>query len=278
MPTLTRGHTILHYDDMGRGPAIIATHGLAENATYWHRSGVTERLTACYRVIAMDMRGHGRTRSTGEPRGFDVETMAEDIAALATHLQLPSFHLLSHATGGMVAVRYATRGEPRLRSLVLTDTGPATAPIADPVAMRAMSEELASGFEGHDWEAICGAMRINPGPFLFQLDRHPDCERLWTIAEQIFRLGDPNTLAAFVRTFYTDPDPHVDRLRGLRVPTLILLGEHDILFIEASALMVREIPRARHAVLNGIGHMTAIEDPERTSAEILRFLDEVELT
>ena len=63
--------------------------------------------------------------------------------------------------------------------------------------------------------------------------------------EQIFRLGDPDTIARFIRSFYTDPDPRLEGLRRIACPTLVLLGEHDVLFVEPSRLMAREIPRAR---------------------------------
>jgi pimeloyl-ACP methyl ester carboxylesterase len=55
----------------------------------------------------------------------------------------------------------------------------------------------------------------------------------------------------------------------------VLLGEHDVMFIKPSELLVRCIPRVREVVLDGLGHMTAIEDPERTGDELLSFLASV---
>jgi pimeloyl-ACP methyl ester carboxylesterase len=115
-------------------------------------------------------------------------------------------------------------------------------------------------------------MRRSPGVFLFQLDRHPERERLWRMVEDVFRIGDPAELAAFIRAFYSDPDPHIAGLRRIPCPTLVLLGEHDTLFLAPSELLAKEIPGARHVILSGVGHMTAIEDPERTAGEIHRFL------
>src|SRR5687767_1652221 len=108
MPLLERPGARLYYEDVGRGDEVIlTTHGLAENSTYWSVPGVTGALAARYRVVSMDMRGHGRSQVTGEPEGFDVDTLAGDIGALADALGLARFHLLAHATGGMVALRYA---------------------------------------------------------------------------------------------------------------------------------------------------------------------------
>jgi pimeloyl-ACP methyl ester carboxylesterase len=53
----------------------------------------------------------------------------------------------------------------------------------------------------------------------------------------------------------------------------VLLGDADIMFIKPSELLARTIPNVKHVVLEGMGHMTAIEDPQRTSDELLGFLD-----
>jgi pimeloyl-ACP methyl ester carboxylesterase len=277
MPTLDRGNAHIHWEEAGSGPPILTTHGLTENAGYWSLTGVTAALAERHRVISMDMRGHGRTRVDGPPWGFDVETLGDDVAALADHLGLERFHLLTHATGGMVGVRFAMRPHARLASLILTDTGSATAITpGDPETRRRAMSQFAASFEGKGWDEILQRTRKQPGPFLFRLDQHRERERLWGIVGRIFRGGDPDTIARFIRSFYTDPDPRVEGLRRIACPTLVLLGEHDVLFVEPSRLMAREIPRARWVMLPGIGHMTAIEDPERTIGALLEFLDDVE--
>ena len=128
MPWFERGHVKIYYEDVGKGEPIIANHGLMEDCGYWSETGITARLAEHYRVISMDMRGHGRTVVNGQPYGFDVGTMGNDFGALADSSGLDRFHILSHATGGMAAVRYAMTTSKRLLSLMLTDTGSATAP------------------------------------------------------------------------------------------------------------------------------------------------------
>ena len=56
------------------------------------------------------------------------------------------------------------------------------------------------------------------------------------------------------------------------LPTLVLIGEFDVTFLEPSELMAREIPDNRHVVMRGLGHMTAIEAPKWTAHELLDFL------
>ena len=87
-----------------------------EDGGYWSETGITARLAEHYRVISMDMRGHGRSVVDGEPYGYDVGTMANDFGALADALGLDRFHILTHATGGMAALRYAMTTSERLIS------------------------------------------------------------------------------------------------------------------------------------------------------------------
>ncbi len=281
MPHFKRGNARIYYEDVGAGEPIVTTHGVAENGGYWSESGVTARLAERYRVISMDMRAHGQTVVEGEPCGYDVETIADDIGALADELSLERFHVLTHATGGMVGVRYAMTRSDRLISLMLTDTGSATRPTFPDLSeedARQMLDQWAAGFEAATPEQILAGARVNPGPFLFRMAQLPDSERMFEVWDRIFRRGDPKVISGFLRTFYDDPDPHVEGLRQIKCPTLVLLGEHDIVFIEPSKLMAQEIPDVRHVVIEGIGHMTAIEDTERTVRELLDFLDTVAAT
>ena len=284
MPFFERGHARIYYEDVGQGEPILTNHGLMEDGRYWSETGVTAGLAEHYRVISMDMRGHGRTVVNGQPYGFDVATMANDFGALADSLGLDRFHILSHATGGMAAVRYAMTTSKRLLSLMLTDTGSATAPempgqegqvVLDPEAQReafVMGAEARKVTSVEDW---MNYVKSEPGPFLFKMDEHPDKERMWGIYEGFLRRSDPVAIGNFMLSFYADPDPMIEGLRQISCPTLILLGEFDLVFLGPSEIMAREIPDNRHVILNGIGHMTAIEDPERTAREILDFLKTV---
>jgi arylsulfatase A-like enzyme len=84
MAYLTSDDLSLHYTDDGAGEAIITLHGLSECGRYWTLPGITDRLVAAgYRVINMDMRGHGLSRSKGADKGYDVDTLAGDIDRLA---------------------------------------------------------------------------------------------------------------------------------------------------------------------------------------------------
>jgi len=281
MAYFQQGNAQIYYEDVGSGEPIISNHGLSEDCNYWSETGVTARLAQRYRVISMDMRAHGRTVVEGEPNGYDADTMAADFDALADHLRLDKFHLLSHATGGMVAVRYAMTRSERLLSLLLTDTGSATRPKMydkqgqeQEEAIRAITEAPIPA-EPPPVEELIANVHANPGVFLFKMAEHPDSASMWPIYDGFLRRQNRIAIIEFMRSFYTDPDPRVEGLRQIKCPTLILLGEFDYVFLEPSELMAKEIPNNKHIIIEGVGHMTAIEAPERTIKEILDFLKSV---
>jgi pimeloyl-ACP methyl ester carboxylesterase len=270
----TAGAT-LHVEQLGTGEPVIALHGLAENTEYWVATGVAARIAERHGFVGFDMRGHGR--STHDPaRGqFDVPTIADDIGAVADALGLEQFHLLAHATGGMAACDFAIRYPERVRSLMLTNSSSASGvlgPPDDAAARERVVEQYARFFEVGDWEVLMARMRVEPRPFLDMVAQHPDAERLWGIVEHIFRLGDPNVLAAFVRSCYRDPDPRLDELARLDCPALILCGDGDRMMRPWVDVMAGALRQSTTVILDGVGHMTAIEAPDATADALLRFL------
>jgi len=271
MPYFETGNLKLFYEDVGQGEPMLVNHGLAEDCGYWRDTGVTAKLAERYRVISMDMRGHGQTIITEEPWGYDADTMADDFDRLADHLGIDKFHLLSHATGGMVAARYGMTRSERLLSLMLTDTGSATRPKM--VGVQNMTEEEIDEMREEarrqpiprlSYEERKAGWRQEPGPFTF---------KMFDIMDGFYqRRLSPEALKEFRLTFYSDPNPRVEGLKQIKCPTLILLGEFDIVFLGSSELMAWFIPDNRHVLMAGVGHMTAIEDPDGTAKELLDFL------
>lgn len=289
MAHFQNGNAELYYEDIGEGPPIITTHGVTENTLYWSLSGITDRLVqAGYRVISTDMRGHGRTRVTGPDKGNDARTIGDDFGALADHLGLDRFHLLTHATGGMAAIDYAMHHSDRLLSLMSTDTGSATSPSDE----AAQETDPSVTYERHNPAEqemiqlmIAGLKARQPGervvlprepmldhPFLNSIHLSVEPELTYAALECVLSLGDPDRTAEFMSTFYDNPDPQIEGLRQISCPNLVLLGEHDVIFIKPSELMAREIPNVSHVVMAGRGHMTAFEDPHGTSGELIKFL------
>jgi len=272
MAFFERGNARIYYEEAGHGDPVIAIHGLIENTLYWSLAGVAEKLAENFRLISMEMRGHGCTVVEGEPKGFDDETVGGDIVALADYLQLERFHVLTHSTGGFAVSRYAMKDCSRFASIVFSDTASFTSVInAKPDSIRRYYDKSAMGFELLEWKDMFASLRTAPGPFFRGIAESRRSEEMFVIALKMAERNDRFLIGSFIRSFYTDPDPRVEGLRKITCPVLVIYGEKDDFFIQSSKLMAKEIPNAEILEYPGVGHMTAIEEPERLAADVIDF-------
>lgn len=295
MPYLKRpGGTIFFDDTGGNGCPVITTHGYIENGSYWAITGVTDALVDNgYRVINTDLRGHGRSIPSAVDPDYSIESTVDDISAIADSLGLDKFHLLTHATGGITGTRFAITHHDRLRSLISTSCASAT---------MLVPEYAKPEWDGKEVPALDGSSSINKpnamgdllrsgttfnqitdelqadrrshmlGAFFKGFDTNADPERCWRLAEQIYGANNPLLCADFADDFYLDPDPKTKGLQQVSCPSMVLVGEYDYVMVPFCEQIARNIPGSEYVVLDKVGHMTAIEDPERTSASILDFL------
>ena len=273
MPYFIRGNARIYYEDIGRGDPVIMVHGLVENTTYWSLLGITGMLADTCRAIPIDMRGHGRTAVSGNPFGFDADTVGADIIALADHLKLGRFHLVSHSAGGFASVRQAMKDSSRFATLILTNTASATSTRSgDRDTIRAFYDKFARSIEDNTWDEVIANVKKYREPLFRGIVESEHPKELLRLFRQILELNDRTVIGAFVRSYFTDPDPRVDGLRGIGCPVLIIIGEKDDLFLQPSRLMAREIPGARIIEYEGIGHITALEAPGRLAADMIEFI------
>ncbi len=273
MPFLKHNNASIYYESTGTGEPVIAVHGLIANTLYWSRTGVSDILAKHFNVVLMDMRGHGKTVIDSEPCGYDAETIGSDINALADHLGFEKFHLISHSTGGFASARYAMDHSDRLLSLSLTGTGSSTLPFPDPDGT--FYDRFAKSFEKHPWEETLKRIKAMPYPLFSGIAERKNNDGLWALVYEMIRVGNRKEIGRFVRSFYTDPDPKIDGLKKIACPTLILLGDKDVLFVEASNLMAEHIENSTLVILENTGHMLAIERPDIFSDNLIDFLSTI---
>ena len=109
MPTCTTADgAALHYTDWGGGAPVVFIHGWSLDGGMWDYQ-VVALAEAGLRPITYDRRGHGRSDAT--PGGYDYDTLADDLAALLTHLELRDVTLVAHSMGGGEIARYMSRYE-----------------------------------------------------------------------------------------------------------------------------------------------------------------------
>jgi len=125
MPRFEHDGLTIHYEDLGDpgAPAIVLLHDTGTDSRMW--PAVVGPLAAGYRVITVDLRGHGGSFSPGAPADWTLEDFAADVAALLGHVEVDFCVLVGCGFGGAVALQFAVTWPGNLAGLVLSDTSAA---------------------------------------------------------------------------------------------------------------------------------------------------------
>jgi pimeloyl-ACP methyl ester carboxylesterase len=214
-----------------------------------------------YRTIAYDSRGHGRSECPES--GYSRAIRVLDLHHLAKKLKLEPFHLVGLSMGGATALGYAIDYPRTLLSLTLVDT--AAGGYSPPPKYKDMREVARTeGVEAAKRRWIKSALfyYVNRNEALRQelaeiIAGH--CGHLWL---------DPR------RGQYEDRDD-VTLSKGLKVPTMIFVGEKDRYFIPLAKKLHENIADSEIDIVPGVGHMLNMEAPERFNLRLEQFLDRV---
>jgi pimeloyl-ACP methyl ester carboxylesterase len=198
----------LSYLDRGTGEALVLIHGIGADAAGWGKQ--FEELSPSYRVIAMDLRGHGNSGYRPE-EAATIRAFSDDLVGLLRGLGVERAHVCGNSLGGMIALELWVRCPSFMKSLILADT---TAFFPPPQ----MLEEFLRLFDHLDMTAWARFMapRLLRHASLASLEDEV-VEAMAATSRAVYRQG----LAAAFRADYRWMLPTVD------IPTLILIGEED---------------------------------------------------
>lgn len=267
MPSVNVGDIDLSYEINGEGHPLLLISGLGYCAWYWHK--IVPDLSNSYQVITFDNRGAG---SSDKPGGtYSVRMMAEDATGLLDALGIQNAYVMGHSLGGFIAQEMINLRPDLISKLILASTnhgGMNVIPIT-PEAMDVMTNR-----DGDPIEIVKRGISISCAPGF--IDRNEDL-----VQELIqYRFTNPvppdqyqaQVMAGVGMAGLTD-DQVADRMAGIKIPTLILFGEYDMVVPPGNAdLLADKIPDAEVEIINGAGHMFPIEDPEATISAIRSFL------
>jgi 3-oxoadipate enol-lactonase len=254
------GDIELSFDRAGDGPPLLLIMGMSGTKHHWG-DVVLEELRRDFDTIVYDHRDAGDSTRTEQP--FTIADLARDAAGLLQALDLDSAHVMGISMGGMVAQELALAHPERIRSLTLgcTYCGGEGSALSSEAVMRRLAEAMSSGDRER---AIRTSWEVNVSPS-FAADKDAYARFLATG----MRYGLPVAVIMEQMRAITAHDTSA-RLPELNMPTLVVHGTLDeLLPVENGHMIAGLIPDSRLEILDGIGHMFFLEQPQRT-AELVR--------
>ena len=236
----------LYYEEHGTGTPLVLVHGFSGSGHVWEP--MIPAFADRYRVIVVDLRGHGR--STGAPETIHHSNFAADLVAMLDHLGIDRAHFVGHSSGGMCLLFVGIEQPGRVRTLSLVNATYTFDEVAK-AHMRRVVEEFSI-----EPEAIALSRQVH-GPY------HGD--DYWQVLREAFRQFtlDPNEL----------PFEPAD-LAAITRPVLVFHGDRDPFFpVNIPVTMYLAMPNAELCILPHTEHGVPGEEPELFLTITKRFLE-----
>lgn len=264
----------------GPRPPLLMVHGGPGGALWQFFPALP--LASGRAIILYDQLDSGRSDAPGDKANWTVDRFASEIDAIRQALGVGAFHLLGHSWGGIVSTHYAARNPRGLRSLILQAT-PLSARRFDASVRSlyaAMPDGLGAVIEAHEragtlddpgyLSAFRTFMRVHLNrtstravgmPYMANVpEDRGDALALAMIGDRL------TPMAGALKGFDDEP-----LLKRIRVPTMLLCGEFDIMTPAATRAMLPKLRRGSFTELAGAGHMAQFDEPDAWRDAISRF-------
>jgi non-heme chloroperoxidase len=272
MPSITtRDGTEIFYKDWGTGRPIVFHHGWPLSADDWDNQ-MLFFLHNGYRVIAHDRRGHGRSTQTAT--GNEMDTYADDVAALAAELDLKDAVHIGHSTGGGEVAHYLGRhGTARVAKAVLIGAVP-------PIMVQ--SDKNPGGLPIEVFDGFRAALVANRAQFYLDVPTGPfygfsrdGAKVSQGIIENWWRQGmmggakaHYDCIKAFSETDFTED------LKKIDVPVLVMHGDDDqiVPYAASAPLSAKLLKAGTLKTYKGLPHGVCTTHPEIVNPDLLAFV------
>lgn len=270
----TRDGVSLYYEqhepEVRRGPTVIFTCAYCTTRENW-RGQIEPILAAGHPVVIWDLRGHGESRAPDDDSYFSMDLVVSDLLALAkgTTPDAP-FVAAGLSFGGLASLHFMRTHPERVAALALFGSGPGFKNPEAAAEWAAQVERTACFLENRGFaDFVAGRAGTTC------IGSKPDLPAARGAAKAIEAQSAPG-VARFGRLVSGPAAPVIDDLAAMNVPALVLVGEMDKAFLRAGEVMAAKLPRARHIVIPGAGHIVNIEEEALFNEALIRFLGELD--
>jgi 2-succinyl-6-hydroxy-2,4-cyclohexadiene-1-carboxylate synthase len=253
----------------GAGRPLLLLHGFTGRGTSWgaHAAAFARH----FRVISVDLPGHGRSGIPRDPARASVERTADDISTILARHDWSPAHVLGYSLGARIALRLATAHPAAVRRLVLESPSAGIATQADRRVRRAEDDARATRLERDGIATFVDEWEREP-----VFASHADLPPAAIVRLRSERLRNrPAGLAASLRgAGQGSMEPLQGQLAAVRAPTLVIAGALDPTGRSRAAIVAAGIPGARLETVAGAGHTPHLETAKAFRSLALDFLQE----
>jgi proline iminopeptidase len=282
---------MIYYMILGRGEPLMIVHG-GPGASHDYFLPYLLPLTRHNQLVFIDERGSGRSQKIEDVSAYTIENMVEDLEAVRQALNLGKINLLGHSYGGALAQAYALKYQRNLSHLILGSTWSSTKALNELfVQMKGkMSPELreridkmeAAGLFGHgkDYEKnrytsdyMIAAWGDGYFPYLYQNRPDPNYDPVangnmsWDLYREMWGSNGEFVVDGSLKSV-----EYTDRLATIKVPTLILVGDHDECDPSLARAMQAKITGSKLVIFPKAGHMTFVDQRDMFVKVVDEFL------
>lgn len=254
----------LHYDiHDGTGPYLLLVHGFLSSRAQWGPN--LAALAGVVRPVVLELWGHGRSPAPAELALYHPDAYIAAFDQLRTQLGAERWCLCGQSFGAALTLRYALTYPERVIAQIFTNSSAALADAEWIKARRASGMQQAEDIE-RDGRAALERLRVHP----IHATRLPPDVRAELLADA--QLHTPRGIANTLR--YSTPNvPVRERVKDLRVPTLLVYGERETRFLPNRDFAERTIPGLRVMRTNA-GHAVNIQAAEAFNTAVVDFLSQ----
>ena len=283
---------LIYYQSVGRGAPLMIVHG-GPGASHDYFLPYLLPLMRTSRLVFIDERGSGKSSKLEDPRQYTIANMVEDIEAVRQALDLGKISLLGHSVGGVLVQAYAFKYQKNLSHLILGSTYASTKELNQVLARmkaemnpkerdRVNALEAAGLFgKGEIWEhgrypEEYARLAWGKGyfPYLYQNRPDPNYDPLnqntgtaWDVYREMW-----GSNGEFVLDGNLKEVEYVGQLSQIKVPTLIIVGDHDECDPKMSQEMHEKSAGSQLVILPSSGHMTFVDQPEQFLKAVRDFV------
>ncbi len=257
----------LNVEEAGSGSPLVLLHGFTGSQATWQPHQAV--LAAHFRLITLDLLGHGQSEAPDEPGRYDLTFCASDLAAVLDRLGIQQAAVLGYSMGGRVALHFALTRPDRVAALILESTTPGLISQAERAARVESDNALADFIESQGLAAFVEGWEKLPLWESQQKLVAPVREGL----HQARLNNNPRGLANSLRGLGTGVQvPLWERLDELEMPVLLIAGAEDTKFSRLAEQMHQAIKRSELSIVGEAGHAVHLEQPLEFDQQVNDFL------